>query len=181
MAILARTAVTALTQVKVLRRRRPYHPHMTRHPGLLIVIADGAHARFVRVAADGGLHTASSVDSAVAQKRASDLISDRPGAAFHSNASAHHALSPRSDPHAVAEQAFARLVAAEIGAACDQKAFDELLLAAPPRLLNVIRDRLGAACAARLVGTLGKDLTKTPDDALRPHLRHWLDAPPRAG
>lgn len=155
-------------------------PHvMSKHSRMLIVIADGAHARFVRPAANGALHTASSVDSVLAQKRSADFGSDRPGATFHSNASVRHALAPRSDPHALAELEFAHLVASEIEAASGRGDFEELLLAAPPRILNAIRDRLTAGTAATLVGMLGKDLTKMPDDALKPHLRQWLNAPPR--
>jgi protein required for attachment to host cells len=73
---------------------------------------------------------------------------------------------------------FAHLVAEEIQAAFGRAAVDELLLAAPPRIVNAIRDKLTVGTAATLVGTLGKDLTKVPDDELRPHLREWLDAPP---
>ena len=177
---MARATGTALTQIKALLIARSHVPVMSKHARMLIVIADGEHARFVRVATNGALLTASSVGSAVAQKRSSDLGSDRPGAAFHSNATVHHALAPRSDPHALAEQEFAHLVAGEIEAALTRGEFDELVLTAPPRILNAIRDRLSTGSTARLVGALNKDLTKTPDDALRPHLRRWLDAPPPA-
>lgn len=170
----------ALMQIKVPFPDRGHVPIMSKHARMLIVIADGEHARFVRAAANGALHTASSFDSAVAQQRSSDLGSDRPGAAFHSNATVHHALAARSDPHALAEQGFAHLVASEIDAAFGRHEFDELLLTAPPRILNAIRDRLSAGSVARLAGMLRKDLAKTPDDALRPHLRRWLDAPPPA-
>jgi protein required for attachment to host cells len=166
-------------QVKARDRSGGHADAMTKHAHMLIVIADGAHARFVRPAANGALHTVSSVDSVAAQKRSSDLGSDHPGASFHSNSSARHSLAPRSDPHELAELEFAHLVAEEIDAVSGHAAFDELLLTAPPRIVNAIRDKLTVETAATLVGTLGKDLTKVPDDALRPHLREWLDAPPR--
>jgi len=147
------------------------------HDGkLLIVIADGEHARFVTVDPGGVMHTLSSMDSAAAHKRASDLGSDHPGAAYHSDSTAHHALQPRHDPHALAEAEFAHLVAAEIEAAFPRGSFERLVLTAPPRTLNAIRDKLGADVAKAIVGTLGKDLVKLPDDAVMPHLRQWLDA-----
>ncbi len=152
---------------------------MSTHRRMLIVVADGEHARFVRAAADGALHTVSAIDSTAARKQSSGLGSDRPGATFHSDASVHHSLSPRSDPHMLAEERFAQMLAREIGIAMDHDPAGELVLAAPPRILNAIRERLADGIAARIVGMLGKDLTKVPDQALRSHLRHWLDAPPR--
>ena len=150
---------------------------MTHEGKLLIVIADGEHARFVTVDPGGVMHTMSSLDSAAAHKRAADLGSDHPGAAYHSDSTAHHALQPRHDPHALAEAAFAELLAGEIEAAFLREGFARLVLTAPPRTLNAIRDKLGADVAKVIVGTLGKDLVKLPDDAVAPHLRQWLDAP----
>ncbi len=150
---------------------------MVQTGNLLIVIADGEHARFVTVDPGGVFHTLSSMDSAAAHKRSSELGSDHPGATFHSQSTAHHALQPRHDPHALAEAEFARLVANETEATFVRGGFDRLVLAAPPRTLNAIRDGLGAVVAKAIVGTLGKDLMKLPDDAVQPHLRPWLETP----
>jgi protein required for attachment to host cells len=139
---------------------------------LLIVVADGERARFVRLAADNALHTERSFDSVSAHKRSSDLASDRPGASFHSDSSAHHAAAPRHDPHELAKERFADAVAAEINRAAGE--FDELILVAPPHSLNSIREALDATAGAVVIGTLAKDLVKTPDDALWPHLKEWV-------
>lgn len=148
---------------------------MSQNARLLIVIADGAHLRFVRPSADGVLHTVTSSDSPTAHRKSSDIGSDHPGASFHSQSTAHHALTPRHDPHELAEEDFARFAADEINTRFGQNSVDKILLVAPPRTLNVIRDRLDPGAAAALAGTLGKDLVKTPDDALEPHLREWLN------
>jgi protein required for attachment to host cells len=52
--------------------------------------------------------------------------------------------------------------------------FDELLLVAPPRALQDLVAALDAAARTKLVGSLEKDLTKTPDHELWPHLREWV-------
>lgn len=152
---------------------------MTQDSGLLVVVADGAHARFVSPDGRGVLHTVASFDSPAAHKRASDLGSDQPGASFHSQSTAHHALTPRHDPHALAEAEFAGVVADEIDAAFARRGFERLLLVAPPPTLHAIRDKLGTGAAAAILGTLGKDLVKTPDHDLAPHLRQWLTPPER--
>lgn len=148
---------------------------MSQNTHILIVIADGAHVRFVRPAADGALHTVTTIDSPAAHKQSADIGSDHPGAAFHSQSSAHHARNPRHDPQELAEEAFAHFVAGEVNTRFAQNNVEKILLAAPPRTLNAIRERLDPGAAAAVAGTLGKDLVKTPDDALEPHLRHWLN------
>jgi hypothetical protein len=52
--------------------------------------------------------------------------------------------------------------------------FDELVIVAPPDVLIAIRERLDRATEARIVGTLKKDLVKTPDDELWPHIAKWV-------
>lgn len=150
---------------------------MPKQADLLIVIADGEHARFLQAAETGALHTVTALDSALAHKRSSDIGSDHPGASFHSNASVRHVLPPRHDPHDLAEVDFAHLVASEIDAACARGSFNRLVLVAPTRTLGAIREKLGAAATAAIAGTLAKDLLKIPDHALREHLQPWLEPP----
>jgi protein required for attachment to host cells len=147
---------------------------MPRQLNLLIAIADGEHARFVRPAADNALHSEAALDSITAHKRSADLGSDRPGASFHSDSSAHHALAPRHDLHRLEEEKFARQIAEQLNAAAASGVFDELALVAPSHVLAAIRDALDTATRARVIGTLAKDLVKTPDDELWPHVRAWV-------
>ena len=73
------------------------------------------------------------------------------------------------------ERADAEYFRAIVGAVCPARdAFDELLLVAPARALHELREALDTATAAKLVGTLEKDLVKTPDHELSPHLRDWV-------
>ncbi|MDA8049650.1 MAG: host attachment protein [Rhodospirillales bacterium] len=143
---------------------------MARHRELLVVIADGEHARFLRWG-EGVPRAERAFDSSAAHARSSELVSDRPGASFHSGASARHAAEPRHDPHALAKEAFARLVAHEIGVAAASGSYDGVVLAAPARVLNTIRAGLDAAAAECIVGMLRKDLVKVPDAELEAHLR----------
>jgi hypothetical protein len=45
---------------------------------------------------------------------------------------------------------------------------------APAHTLNAIREKLQVAANNKIVGTLAKDLSKTPDDELWPHVRAWV-------
>ena len=141
---------------------------------LLIVIADGEHARCVRVGPDDALRSDRSFDSISAHKQSAGLGSDHPGASFHTGSSAAHAEMPRHDLHRMAKQKFANLIGDELNAAAARIEFDELIIVAPTRVLAAIRSRLDDSTRAAIIGTLKKDLVKTPDHELWPHLAKWV-------
>jgi protein required for attachment to host cells len=153
---------------------------MPKNRNLLFVIADGEHVRFVRPADDNTLHSDAALESFSADKRSVDLGSDCPGASYHTGSSAHHVLAPHHDMQALEKARFGRAVAACLNGAAAADSFDELVIVAPPHTLVAVRQRLNAATDAKIVGTLAKDLAKTPNPELLPHLRWWIRPRPRA-
>jgi protein required for attachment to host cells len=147
---------------------------------LCIVIADGGHARFVHPAPDNALHTIEAMDSADLHKKDQDLVSDRPGRSFESASAARHAYTPRHDPHDMAKQRFAQAVAERINENAAAGRFDGLVIAAPSQVLNELLGALDGTTRAKLLGTLRKDLVKTPDHELRSHLTEWVRPVQRA-
>jgi protein required for attachment to host cells len=143
---------------------------------LWIAIADGEHARFVQPDSNHTIRTLSALDSASAHLRSHDIGADRPGRSFESASMAHHAVGERHDPHRQAKDQFVRLVAERLNAAAAAGEFDELLLVAPPRALHELREALDDKTAKKLIGSLEKDLVKTPDHELWPHVREWVGA-----
>ena len=137
--------------------------------GLLFVVADGEHVRFVRPAGDNALHSETRMDSEAAHKRSSDLGSDRPGA-----------MVPRHDPQDLEKAKFARAIAEQLNAGSAEDVFDELVIVAPSHTLAAVRDALNTTTAAKVVGTLAKDLVKVPDNELWPHVREWVRPAHRA-
>ena len=147
---------------------------MRRPLTLWIVIADGEHARFVYPDRDNVLRTMHAVDAAFAHRRASDIVTDRRGRSFEGASPARHGVSDRHDPHFLEKQRFALLIAEQLNEASDRDDFDKLLLVAAPDTLHELRQGLDATAAEKLVGSLEKDLCKTPDHELWPHLRQWV-------
>ncbi len=138
------------------------------HRRLLIVVADGGHARFVRpVPETNELHSSSRVVPAESHK----------AEAGHADAKTHHAQAPHHDkrshdPQAHEKAEFAEWIAAALNS--ESSAYDDVLLVAPAHVLNRIAAHLDVIAAAKLVGRLEKDLTKLPDHELSPHLREWV-------
>ena len=149
---------------------------MPKRSRLLIIVADAEHARFIRSAGDAKLHEETAFDSTALHKQSSDLGADRPGAAMHTGSTAHHALAPRHDPKDLETAKFAQFVARQVNAAAAEDAFDALVLVAPPHSLEPLRAALDSSADARIIGTLPKDLVKTPIGALWPHIEPLIIA-----
>jgi protein required for attachment to host cells len=69
-------------------------------------------------------------------------------------------------------------VAKQVGGHIDD--FDRLVLVAPGHVLHDLRQALDQTASAKIVGSLAKDLTKTPDHDLMSHLAEWWQPPPDA-
>jgi protein required for attachment to host cells len=72
------------------------------------------------------------------------------------------------------KQRFAQLVAGQLNAAAANDEFDQLFLVAPTHALRNLRETLGDGAKKRLIGLLDRDLVKTPNHELWPHLRQWV-------
>lgn len=130
------------------------------------VIADGARARWV-----------------TRSDHADDFVTDSEikvepraaghpeGVVFEGVAGRRFGVQERDDAARLHHERFAQDIADLINSQAAAQAFDRLAVVAPARLLNAIRERLSAAASERLVKTLAKDLTKTPDHELGAWLR----------
>ncbi|MDE2335433.1 MAG: host attachment protein [Rhodospirillales bacterium] len=147
---------------------------MAKQQRLLVVIADGANARFLRQTPHDTLHQDRVFEAGAAHQRGSDLRSDGPGASFHSGSSAHHAIAPKHDPKELEKEKFAGFIAGEIDTAVAAETWDALVVVAPAHTMAVLREHLGQPARAILAGTVEKDLVKTPTDQLVSHLRHFI-------
>lgn len=131
----------------------------SKQPKLWVLVADGDHARVVTPQAVEGRFTTvlefETGDSGAAQHR--------PGS--------------RLDPHVHAEQVFITDIAHQIDHHDQLHAFDQLVLAAPPRALHDLREALGESVQAKVVGSLHKDLVMLNDHDLSPHLKEFWLAP----
>jgi protein required for attachment to host cells len=145
-----------------------------------ILIADGEHARVVVPAAGRQFRTISSLDSATAHRRSADLGTGEPGRSYESASPARHAIEPKSDPHRLAKQSFARYLADQMNAAAAESRYDHLVLVAPTSALRDLREALGRKAKARLAGALARDIVKVADADLEQHLEAFWRLPGQA-
>jgi protein required for attachment to host cells len=145
-----------------------------RTPRTLYIIADGGRVRYIERTGPSHFKTFRKFASVHIHEKSSELTRDRPGRVRESAAPARHAVEARIDPRDKVELAFVRAVAADLCKDQTVSGFDNLVFAAPGRLLKVLANSLSPALTAKLAECIAKDLTKIPDENLHLHLPVFL-------
>jgi len=138
---------------------------MTTHLQIQFVIADSSRARWV--------NRSKTADDFITAKElhAEPLITGDPqGVVFEASSGQRFNVQEGDEAAKKHHAVFARQVADALNAQAAAGAFERLALVAPTRTLSAITEHLNGAAKAKLVNTLAKDLTKTPDH----ELGHWL-------
>lgn len=98
---------------------------------------------------------------------------DRPPRSFDSVGPGRHGMETR-DLHEAEEENFLKRVAERVGEAEKQKAFDHLVIAAPPRALGLLRNLLSRNAQSRIRAEAAKDLLDEETPKLRERLTELL-------
>ena len=81
-----------------------------------------------------------------------------------------HAIEPRVDPHRELKRTFAHELADMLDQRLTEKAYDRLVIVAPPKALGDLRAALSEHVKPLVYAELNKDLVKTPTAELPNHL-----------
>lgn len=140
-----------------------------------VLVADGAQAKvFEHLGPGKGLRAVDGMQFAEDRKKASELVTDRPGRSFSSVGNGRSAMEPTSNPVVERERAFVEMVSAELARHFEAGAFRRLVIAAAPTALGDIRPALTAQLREAVIAELPKDLTGLPTAALTQHLADVL-------
>jgi len=99
---------------------------------------------------------------------------DRPPRSFDRVGQGRHAMDGGRSLHEAEEEKFLKRVADRVGEAEKHRAFDHLVIAAPPRALGLLRNLLPPGAKARIRADLSKDLVDEPAAKLRERLTELL-------
>lgn len=136
-----------------------------------VLIADGARARvYVNEGPGKGIEAVAGAEYAADHRPDREILDDKPGRTFESANTTRHAYEPPHDPHRELKRSFAESLVAMLEEKLAQKAFDRVVLVAPPAMLGDLRSELSEPLRAAIYAELDKDLTKTPADELPKHL-----------
>lgn len=149
----------------------------TPHRKTWLFVTDGAKARLFESEGSNALwRLHGSWANAEALLPAHALGRDRPARGRSIGAGAAFAIETL-DLHDKAEETFVSARAQEINTAYRQGAFEQLLVAAAPHALGVLRRQLAPDVSAALIGVFDKDLTNLPERDLHAYvlekLKRW--------
>ena len=135
------------------------------------LIVDGSRARvYQRMKPSGPLTEVPGYRLDEPVPRSRDIDADRPGTTMVTGGGMRHAYSPHADAHREAKRQHIRRVVAALEDSCQAKAFDRLVLVAPPQALGDLRHALSADLAGKVVAEIDKDLTRATASDLAGHL-----------
>lgn len=124
-----------------------------------VVVAESSHARIFHCnKAGAALEEETALVHPESRLHAQDLHSDLPGRTFDSGGEGRHAMSPDTDPKRHEAEVFARELIAHIESARTSRKFEELILAASPAFLGLLRERMSSALRQRVIHTVSKNL-----------------------
>jgi protein required for attachment to host cells len=136
-----------------------------------ILIADGARARLYSNSGPGkGIEAVPGGVIEGDHRPDHELVRDSLPRSFESVGATRHAIEPRIDPHRELKRDFSKELAAMLDQRFAAKAFDRLVIVAPPSALGDLRAALSAHMKPHIYAELNKDLTKTPTAELPQHL-----------
>lgn len=132
-----------------------------------IVVADERQASFYDASKpDGPLFQQGEIQNDSAGLKDQDLETDRPGRRF-GGAGHHHDVDGERSTKRHELTLFARKVAQRIDQDRMAKAFDKLVIVAPPKVLGLLRQSLPAPVHNFVAAEIPKDLLHRGDDAIR--------------
>lgn len=137
-----------------------------------IVVADASSAKVVEYQGpDGRLEVVPDGEFEHANLATSDLMTDKQGRGFDNPASneARSAMEPRTDPREYEEFRFLGRVAEFIESQVQQ--FDELVIAAAPKSLGILRKHLPGKVHDKVRTEINKNFTNISLHELRKHLQ----------
>lgn len=141
-----------------------------------VVIADGDKARIFQHDGPGkGLHIRDDLNQDQPHLRARDIMADKPGRVMSARGmGSRAAVDYKTDPVTDRERHFLEHLAGVLDDQRTAKAYDRLILVAPPNALGELRPALTEAVRATIETEMAKDLTKTPTQEIAKHLEGVL-------
>ena len=127
-----------------------------------ILLCDSSRARLFTSNAHGAFIELRAFAHPGSRAHVQDMVSDRPGRRSDGSPGHRSGVSPELEPKEVEAMKFACGLATELKRGLDRHAYDELVLAAPPHFLGLMRQCLDAQVASRVAATFDKDFTTLP-------------------
>ena len=138
----------------------------------LMIVFDGAGARFFKVETNGHLRPSAEMQSGL-HRFTRETVSDKEGRTFSSVGGVRHAYQP-NDPHKQEKHDFVHMLVKTLDDAYDQGAYRQLIVVAPKRSLGEFRSLASDRLRKLIAQEVPKEFTQYSDRELEERLRPYL-------
>lgn len=145
-------------------------------PIRLLLVADSGTARLLRISgtsASQKLTEMAHLELPEAHLKSQEMVSDKTGRVFDRarggqgpRSTARHGAASDFDPHTVAYERFAKLVARLLDVQRRGSSASELIIVAPPRFLGLLRAQLSKPTQKIVVRELAREMVRASDAQL---------------
>lgn len=146
-----------------------------------ILLADAARARVVRAperSHDMKQAPLETIFESTAERRPlREIMADTPGRSFASTGTRRSAMEYHSDPLREETRKFAASLLSTLKTRFAAGEFDQLVICAPPRMLNALREAMPEGLSAIVRSQVAKDFTKVAELELRQLLQPLTGVP----
>lgn len=143
-------------------------------PDTLVLVFDGARARFLKRDGKGRLTLVNEIESGLARKT-SEIVSDRQGRTFGSAAGGvRSTYEPKHDPHKMEKHNFVHGLVKALDDSYDRNEFKQLIVVAPERSLGEFRALAADKLLRSIVSEVPKELIQVPIHELQDRLNGLL-------
>jgi protein required for attachment to host cells len=142
-------------------------------PDTLIVVFDGAKARFFKLEPGGQLRASAEMQSGL-HRFNRETVSDKEGRTFSSASATRHAYEPKHDPHKQEKHDFVHRLVKTLDDAYDQGAYRRLIVVAPERSLGEFRSLASSRLSKLVACEIAKEFTQYSDHELAERLEPAL-------
>jgi len=134
--------------------------------GTWVLVSDASRARIFQDRGRGRLDELEGFACPASREHVKDRVSDRAGLKPAGAHGVRTGASQEVDPKEVEARGFARHLAAVLRRKFNEHAFGELVIAAPPHFLGLLRGALDEAVARCVVASFDRDYTSLPPEEL---------------
>lgn len=137
-----------------------------------ILICDASNARILEQAdSSQALTLVHAIPNPAGRAREQELATDEAGRMRKGSGRFNlSAMDPKTTAHDAAAERFAKHLAALLDETALRGSYDQLVVAAPPHMLGMLRDEFSAHVSTRLKLSVAKDLTHVAAGDLAEHL-----------
>jgi protein required for attachment to host cells len=141
--------------------------------GTWILVSDACRARIFADRGPKGLVEVEGFACPAGREHVRDRVSDRAGLKPAGGQGVRAGASQEVDPKEAEARVFARFLADKLKSRFHEQAYQELVLAAPPHFLGLLRASLDEVVARCVVASFDKDYTLLDADELDKRIHAW--------